>query len=53
MAQLGHTGPTVAMRFYAKEMNAATGSPSGAPYCGHLARVAALGRRMRGAAARS
>jgi hypothetical protein len=25
----------------------------GAPYCGHLARVVALGRRVRGAAARS
>jgi hypothetical protein len=25
----------------------------GAPYCGHLARVVAFGRRMRGALARS
>jgi hypothetical protein len=25
----------------------------GAPYCGHLARVVAFGRRMRGAVARS
>jgi len=25
----------------------------GAPYCGHLARVVALGRRMRGAVSRS